>query len=700
MEGITLPRVGLLFVWLVLGASALAQTFVTPTANTNIVGVTPDPDNVPDLGLKQQQEPSCIVRPNNPAYIFCAYNDLRAADLPLVQGDSWMGVSMSNDFGQTWFSRLAPGYKDHPNSLNMGFAADPSVVAIPGNSPGLAILNYIAAFRDSDAGLFAVQRWVEFPQEDQDFWKPEDGIHIIADGSEGRFIDKPAFYYLVDEFAQQGTITEQINVEGESEPIPVTTPTGTLIAAAAIFTGNGGGAKIKVWKSLDNGVTWDNGQKISEEQNEVTGVSIAANGQNFVVVYRRKGDTNEPDAIMSVNCSNTGNQKCTKGQVVFEVCAFDQPASGTTFRTFSFPWAASDGDRFWAFAADRNPGGACVESAMVPGFFEGKPRIVAMSSADGKTWVGNSAATIDEPFEIAPRVDGFQAIPVALGTKGRIDIAWYDTFREENIPTSGGLPTGPNDLFINDYVADGGIARVWRKADVWMTRLTTDHPDASCGGGPNSGCMPSIESPVRVSQYETVADSTGQVFDIEGHLTGLPLYGSGTLAFKGDYIALATRLLRKASGGKWLPNYLPQTGNDLTTYVDEEDIFVAWGDNRDVRAEDGYPAIANGPGGTPNLDPSNQMPYSPPGNSPAASIISDEETEVGDPVSYKRPAEMVAEDEPDDSLTQPSDIQACFAGIDFSRARDANVYGSMVRDQASLVAPTTSKPLGTIQRMF
>jgi hypothetical protein len=684
-----------------MSAHAQGTTFVTPSTNTNLVGTSPGPGDVADLSLKQQQEPSCIVRPNSPAFIFCAYNDLRAADLPLVQGDSWMGVSMSNDFGQTWFSDLAPGYLGHPNSLGMGFAADPSVVAIPGNSPGLALLNYIAAFRDSDAGVFALQRYVEFPQEDRDFWKPEDDIHIIADGSEGRFIDKPAFAYIVDEYAQQGTITQQIDVEGEALPITVTTPTGTLVAIAAVFTGNSGGSKILMWKSRDNGVTWGNAQKISEEQNEVTGVSIAAKGQDFVVVYRRRGDNNNTDAIMSAICSNTGNEKCSKGEVVYEICPFDQPASGTTFRTFTFPWSASDGDRFWAFATDRNPGGACVESTVAPGFFEGKPRIVAMSSADGKNWVGAPGA-VDEPFVIAPRVEGFQAIPVASGIKGRVDVAWYDTYREEDV----GLPPGPNDLLVNDYVANGGAARVWRKADVWMTRLNANGPGANCsGGGPNAGCLPSIETPVRVSQYETFADvATGDLYDIEGHLTGLPLYAGGTLAFKGDYIALTGRPLRKAQNDRWIPNSLPQQSYDLTTYVDEEDVFLAWGDNRDVRA-DFYPPIVNGPGGTPNLDPGTQMPYSPPDNSPSAALLIDEESEDEEPVGFNRPGEMVAADEPDDGPGQPgnADVMVCVPGVpgtNFTSARDANVYGSLVRDAASLVAPTTSKPLGTIQRMF
>jgi len=684
MEGITKMRAGLLLAGLVFCVSAPAQqTFVTPSTNTNIIGVTPDPANIRDLGLKQQQEPSCVVRPGNESFIFCAYNDLRAADQPSVQGDSWMGVSMSNDAGQTWYSRLAPGYLGHPNSIGMGFAADPGVVAIPGNSPGLAVLNYIAAFRDSDDGVLAIQRWVEYPQEDQDFWKAEDEIYIVADGSEGRFIDKPAFFYLIDDLNQQGVINEDIYVEGESAPVSVQTPTGTLIVVYAVFTGNSGGAKLLLRKSYDNGKTWTNSIKISEEQNEVTGVSVTAVGQDFVVVYRRRGDNNDSDAILSAFCKNDGNQKCTKGSEVFEVCPFDQPASGSTFRTFSFPWAANDGNRFYAFAAHRTyPDASCAPISGAPGLFAGKPRIVGMSSADGKNWVG-AAGNEDVPFQVAPRDDGFQLMPVAFGTKGRIDIAWYDTFREEDI----GLPGGPNDLLVNDYNTPDGLSRVFRKADVWMTRLTAP----GCSNNANAGCTPSLESPVRVSQYAFAVDLANPAVgaETEAHLPNLTLYKSGTLAFNGDYIALSTPPFRENAAGKWIPNSLPGGSNELPGFTDRQDLFVAWGDNRDVRAD------------LPALDSGTQLPYTPPFNSPANPGGPAAELNKKFDPEYERPGEMVAEDEPDDDPLLPSDIGVCQVGsFDFSRSRDSNVYSSLVRDEPSLVAPTPTKPLGTIQRMF
>jgi len=686
MEGIFKPRAGLLLAWLALSAGAGAQTtFVTPSTNTNIIGITPDPARIRDLGLKQQQEPSCIVRPGAESFIFCAYNDLRAADQPDVQGDSWMGVSMSNDAGQTWFSRLAPGFLgDTNNSLGMGFAADPGVVAIPGNSPGLAILNYIAAFRDSDAGVLAIQRWVEFPQEDQDFWKAENEIYIAADGSEGRFIDKPAFLYIVDALSQQSTITEQISVEGEPTAIEVATPTGTLLVVYAVFTGNGGGAKLLMRKSFDNGKTWTTSEKISEEQNEVTGVSLTAIGQDFVVVYRRRGDNNNTDAILSAFCSLDGSQKCTKGEVVYEVCPFDQPASGATHRTFTFPWAANDGKRFYAFSAHRSyPDASCPPVPGAPGLFGGKPRIVGMSSLDGKTWVG-SASDKTVPFEVAPRDDGMQVMPVAFGTKGRVDIAWYDTFREEDI----GLAAGPNDLLINDYITFDGLSRVFRKADIWMTRLTAP----SCGNNANSGCTPLIESPVRVSQYKFVVDLADPTVgaEIEAHLPNLTLYKSGMLAFNGDYISLATPPFRETNNNQWKQNSLPQGNNELPGYTNRQDLFIAWGDNRDVRAD------------LPPLNSGQQLPYTPPLNSPAnpggpAADAGDDDFNE----DYERPGELVAEDEPDDDPMLPNDIMfACSAGADYSKARDSNVYSSLVRDEDSLVAPTPTKPLGTIQRMF
>jgi hypothetical protein len=702
-----------------LSNSAFAQgvDFVSPGVNTNLVAVTRDGD-IPDLTYKQQQEPSCIIRPSNSAYILCAFNDLRASDNADVQGDSWIGFSMSSNT-KTFSSGLVPGYKGHPNSLNMGFAADPSLVAIPGadpsqigpnvtkQTPGLAVLNYIGGFRDSNLGVLAVPRFVENEREDQLPWLPEDEIYIIADGTSGRFIDKPAFLYVPADAGSQRTISQSIAVEGQTDNVDVTTPTGTLIVAYAVFTGSNS-IKVLIQRSKDNGVTWDNATKLSESQNEVTGVTLTAIGQRVVASWRRKADGNEGDAIMSAFSSNTG-RKWTKGEVMFDLCPFDQPATGVTFRTFAFPWAANDGNRFWTFATDRRyktGGGDITSCDVTPGaaasIYEGVPRVVGMSSADGVNWVGKSAS---EPFVLNANLDpttgapiGYQVMPSAFGTKGHIDIAWYDTRRE----AEEGLPgTNPVPL-INDYWGAEGdaagnvtsLARVVRKADIWMTRLS-EGPSCSA-----SACIPDIKMPVRVSRYP-VSFVGNTPFETEAHLPNRKLYASGTLAFKGDYIAIASPALRKNVEGEWIPNHAA-CGASEDECINKEDIFIAWGDNRDVRTD--YNFLAT----TPPYDSGDQIPFTPPATENITLGFKTGEKKQGssEPLVEIKP-EMAAVTESDDStdpMVQLSENGAgaltCDVGSDFSRSRDANVYGAVIADAPSLIAPTPSKPLGSIQRTF
>src|SRR5210317_2364716 len=77
-----------------------------PRSNVNVVGMTPDPADFPDLRYRQQNEPACAIRPGDSACIICAYNDYRGVDLDSGSessgpgfGDSWQGVSESCDAG-------------------------------------------------------------------------------------------------------------------------------------------------------------------------------------------------------------------------------------------------------------------------------------------------------------------------------------------------------------------------------------------------------------------------------------------------------------------------------------------------------------------------------------------------------------------------------------------------------------------------
>ena len=185
-------QVGVLFALSLFSLSAFAQG--DPGPNTNLIGLTPDPADIRDDKSRQQNEPSCAVRPGNSACIICGYNDYRTIDL---FGDGWQGVSMSCDAGYNWVSRIAPGHPEYLPAdarINGAFAADPRMAAIP----GMAIFNFIAGFRDNNDGVVAVQHWLEVNKEDADHYEPGKNTYIVDNGTSGKFLDKPDMLPVLD----------------------------------------------------------------------------------------------------------------------------------------------------------------------------------------------------------------------------------------------------------------------------------------------------------------------------------------------------------------------------------------------------------------------------------------------------------------------------------------------------------------------
>ena len=220
-----------------------------PGPNVNIIGLTLDPNDIPDKFYRQQNEPSCAVRPGDSACIICAYNDYRTLDVPAV-GDAWQGVSQSCDAGNSWLSRVAPGSPaDLVAPLPAAFAADPRFQAIP----GMAILNFIAGYRDSNEGVLAIQHWLEVNKEDADHYEPGKVTYIADAGTSGRFIDKPDMVAVLDPPSSQGTLSLTTDMENEAlGSITRDFPTGTLYVAYAVFTGSNS-VKVLLNKSSDWG---------------------------------------------------------------------------------------------------------------------------------------------------------------------------------------------------------------------------------------------------------------------------------------------------------------------------------------------------------------------------------------------------------------------------------------------------------------
>ena len=688
-------------VFTALPAGAQAPGFVTPGPNVNVIGVTPNPSRlrIPDLFRKQQNEPSCVQATDNPAEVFCGYNDCRASDWAAVQNDCWIGVSQSRTFGENWTSRLAPGYKLHPYSLGIGFAADASVTEIPGKTAGLMLLSYIATFRDSDEGVIAVQRYAKSPREDGEPFLPVDEPPtIVATGSEGRFHDKVASLFIVNDDDPQTSTRELLYVEGVDKQVTIDRVDGAHVIAYSVFTGNGSSVKVLAQVSFDGGKTYLKPKKVSEELNTVTGVSLShVPGKGISITYRRSRDSNQTDAIVQAFSSNLG-RTWSKTSTIFEICPHDQQASGSTARMFSFPWSADDGERFWVFASDKvdpNTGqriaaqdncNQIADPDAPQGTYPGVPRIVGMSSLDGTNWFG-SAENPNEPFVLDFNGGaGFQMFPFAQGVKNRVDIAWWDTREEDEALRP--RPAGELPL-IYDYVI--GNSRVFRKASIYMTRISGCKATTFEGAcTPRQPTDDGFESPVRVSRYQT-ALLGGALQEVEANPLNLRTHGSGRLAYNGDYGAMGTRRFRRLPSGDVIQNSLPQQlGLGEDNFIANENMFLAWGENRDVFFGN---AVAD-----PD-DPDAYFPYTPPNNatpSLQAKNTNPEEFESPDTLVAKRPddsQELKAVGEPDDELGRApnADVVACSAtpSQNFSSSRDSS--RSTVQIGAQVFAQTKSR---------
>jgi hypothetical protein len=298
-------------------------------------------------------------------------------------------------------------------------------------------------------------------------------------------------------------------------------------------------------------------------------------------------------------------------------------------------------------------------------------------STNGRNWSPLEPLDIGDssPF-MEPSGDGVQYIPTAVGYRGNVQVAWYDTRRESlSAPLPQNVP-----FLMQDYLAADLTTIVNRKADVYTVKIRAED------SGP-----PQVSPAIRVSRYKQIIfDKNGNPFPVpletEGHFPNTPIFEQGTRSFNGDYTTAAVAAFRKEQrDGPWIQNSL-STGNAVT---DREDVWLSWGEGRDLRGNylpkfDGIPSPY-----TPNNN-AQDMPYEVVGKlRPEAGKDSDNGSER---VSDELLAESMAD------LPVPLSPGTCVMGQD--RTRDANVYGSMVRSVSEFQALTPSKPLTGLQRTY
>ena len=657
-----------LFTLLLFSLSAFAQG--APRPDVNIIGPTKDPLDIRDEGLKQQNEPACAMRPGDGDCIICFYNDYRTVDI-FEHQDAWIGMSESCDAGDTWFSRVIPGHPTHPAPIGTKFAADPRAIAVP----GMTIHGFIGGFRDQDSGVIALQHWLEVNKEDFDYNEPALETIIVDEGTEGRFIDKPEFHFKMDEGTPQDTIPLSFVMENsELGTIDREFPAGTLYAAYAVFTGSQS-VKLLVKRSNDLGKTWANQvKKLTESQNLVSGISMTSLGNLTMAMWRQVQDNNDLDALYYATTTNGGNS-WSKPKLLTEICRFDQPsatvpatettpAALATFRTNDFPWLANDGTNIYAFYTQRL--GSCET---------GTPKLFVRHTSNGNSWKPELA--VDPSTEAGP---GAQFMPAAFGARGKVQVAWYDT-RRENIAFIPEIPFVAD----NNFMTVGGTS-VNRKVDVYTARIT-----------PNGGGI-DISPSTRVSRYRTVrepGDPGGPAYEIEASFANAKLYSSGFLAFLGDYLAVTAQEFRPDGSGGYQENQspIPDTAN-------RANFFIAYADNRDVRGN----VLFNGTLGSSG--------YEPPDNVAAASgADADQATTASGEMLADSKNSIMNDNSPgrrstegiDDAYTDPATecVPFPFPGDELKRkdrTRDANIYGAVIRDELRLSTPVPSRPLSGISR--
>jgi hypothetical protein len=548
MRAFFISRLSLAAVCLALSASAaLAQG--VPGKNVSVVGPTPQPAAcstapfcsglLPDHGLKQQNEPSCAISPET-GNIMCGGNDYRGVDrVDGVLGDAWMGAYMSRDNGLTWMSRLVPGYKGAgATSLNLGYGADPVVMAFPGG----VLYAFIAGNRGENqiGGVFA-QQWVEVNKEDGFPFVPANGPpKTITTGTSGRFLDKPGGMINM---LPSGTCSIPYTKRDGTQGVRVV-PAFEAAIAFAVFQGsdNSDGTSVWVIKSSDCGATWDApGKKVTQTVNINQGITIAAQGNRFVAAWRSFNDSNQPSSAIEYSVSNNRGQSWSKAAAIANILPFDQGTSSVTFRTTALPWLINDGTAFHVFWAERR-------SAADPA-----GRIKVSSSTNGSSWTA--------PGYVDNVLAGHQFMPSATSANGMTQLAWYDT-RDDHTQVFG--------QFVNDFRDETGVIRR-HTADIRGAQATWN------------GSALVFTPSVKISQYRTGLAPAGfagpgspsQIMKLEDNFVNSRIFRQGTTPFIGDYVAVAAKSLVQNAAGAWVPNTAPS--------AQTPSFFVAWTDNRLLR---------------------------------------------------------------------------------------------------------------------
>ena len=593
------------------------QTGLVPGRNVNVIAGT-GPDG--DWTLQRQNEPSMACSSRNPLNCLAGGNDYRTVDIPFpddgdrVIGDAWLGLYTTRDGGQTWTTRLLPGYPQDQSAAGLASSlkgyqagADPVVRA---GANGLFFYAGIA-FDRSPGGknTVFVARFIDNNDNEGVGATPiaylgTTRIQSAPGGTVSNFfLDKP--WIAVDIPRAGAPICE---VGGGSSGVPAQAfPCSRVYVAYTAFQGeNEQRGTLMLSVSENSGATWSAPVPLSAPLDSDVNNDGITNGQDIRALAAGMGGVCQTtayayDADVNIDCvvDRLDIQAVTGrfGAVLPVAPPLHQgaalavvPATGTLHAAWR-QFATGALGRHEIQAATVTNGGQTIaprvtvatlnpfdqrlgetrfRSNAYPSMaIDGTGRVYAAWTTRGVASQRPDRITGDArvvvatspdgrtwtPPQAADNIDepGHQYMPTLAFSGGRLHLVYYDQRDDRSQLFGPAVDEGP--------ILTGASPRI---------RHTTDVMAGDALPGP----APAFRM-TRVSSYARGALPGSKVVEqMEFYPPNLPLFRLGTVPFIGDYIDVAPAQAIVRRNGAW----------QFNTEVDESPAFHAmWADNRDVR---------------------------------------------------------------------------------------------------------------------
>jgi hypothetical protein len=481
-----------------------------------------DADSNDGGAFRQGNEPTVAIDPTNPSLLFASWNDYCDADL----GGGWMGLSFSQDSGESWTPSKIPGY---PSDTSTEGAASPlHGRQAEAGDPLLAFDRAGNLF----AGGIAFNRvnpqngdvWVAtYANTPHPSGYPKDYLRTVVVGTgtpalSGIFDDKPAM--------------EVDRTGGPND--------GNVYICWSRFVG-AGRTQIFFSRSTDSGQTFAHPISLSYGK-DVQGCDIAVEHDGDV--YVTWGTRNTPAVI---DAQGLAIARSTDGGASF------QPAHQIATFTRYFP---SDGPR------DCGDGAAACPSGFV--FFRVplEPRV----TADQSGLLPGVYATYNavDPATVVPSDTSYSSAGANSGLVGR-SVVYVIGSVNDGATWSAPIPVDPADGRGHQYFPDvdalgGKLVALWqdnRTDDAYSVQLPIgDTLDAQ--GRPVASGTDVVGSYASVSDDGTTFTPLGMMSSTTNQ-PSYEMFGNRSVPFQGDY--------------NWAA--LAFDGSSLFGYL-------AWTDNRDV----------------------------------------------------------------------------------------------------------------------